>query len=310
MHANDLIERVTAELIAAIEAGAGTWSMPWHTIATTDQPRSADHRPYRGINAWLLATVAADRGWTSGTWSTYRGWQRHSANVRRGEHATHVLLWKPTTRTTAGNLGPDADTDDQTGRRGLICRTFAVFAAEQVDGADPALTERDAERDTPGRIAEADAYFSAIGADVHVGGNRACYVPALDRIHIPTLAQFEQPALYYSTLAHEHIHYTGAPDRLARDLTGRFGSDAYAVEELIAELGAAYWCAQAALSPATRTDHAAYLAGWVRVLREYPRVLITVCARAQAALDWLNQHAGHPTTPAADHAEQPDSVAA
>jgi antirestriction protein ArdC len=300
MQLDDLISHVTADLIAAIEAGADEWRMPWHTIAITGQPRSIDHRPYRALNSLLLAWRAAERGWTSATWGTYLSWQRHGAQVRRGERATQVVLWKQTT-----TMSHDDDTEqaDDAARRRLVSRVFSVFAAEQVDGADPELTARDTAIDTSARIADADAYFDAIGADVVTGGNDACYVAALDRIYIPHLEQFDRPALYYSTLAHEHTHRTGHPSRLNRDLTGRFGSDAYAVEELIAELGAAYWCAQAGLSPAARHDHASYLRHWVRVLREQPRVLLTVTARAQAALDHLNRDAGTapPPAEATDH---------
>ena len=110
-----------------------------------------------------------------------------------------------------------------------------------------------------------------------------------------TLAQFDTAAHYYATRAHETIHWTGHTSRLNRDLTGRFGDDAYAAEELVAELGAAMWCAQTGLTTITRADHAAYLAGWLRILRSDARALVTVASRAQAAVDWLNTHTGHTT---------------
>jgi antirestriction protein ArdC len=308
MRADDLIQQVTNDLITAIEAGTDSWQMPWHAIATTTQPRSIDDRPYRGLNTVILAFTAAEHGWTSGVFGTYRSWQRHGAQVRRGERATHVLLWKPTQPAPNSDSPNDnatrGDSDAELNtRRGLIARTFAVFAAEQVDGTS--LTQPDTDhaeqRDSASRIETADNYFATIGADVRIGGNRACYIPADDRILIPHLSQFDQVAHFYSTLAHEHIHRTGHPSRMIRDLTGRFGDDAYAVEELIAELGAAFWCAQSNLSPATRVDHAAYLAHWTRVLRQHPRVLVAVASRAQAALDNLNQHANHTTNAGNDN---------
>ncbi len=131
---------------------------------------------------------------------------------------------------------------------------------------------------------------------MQIGGNVACYRPTTDTIHVPNLDRFDQAAHYYSTLAHEHVHWTGHPSRLDRDLSGRFGSDAYAAEELVAELGAAMWSAQAGLSAATRQDHAAYLAHWLNILRADPRALVTVASRAQAAVDDLNQRAGHNAT--------------
>jgi antirestriction protein ArdC len=262
MHANDLFDQITDQLVADIEVGAAAWRMPWHALADTGTPTSIDGRPYRGMNSVWLAMVAATRDWSSGVWATYRGWHRHGAQVRRGEKATQVVLWKPTTPQATDTAHDD---DEQTGRRRqLLARAYSVFAAEQVDGADEIVARRTgrlAERDTPERIATADAYFAAVGATIVQGGNRAYYRPMTDTIHVPALAQFDHAAHHAGTLAHEHVHWTGHPDRLARDLSGRFGSDSYAAEELVAELGAAMWCAQMGLSAVTRPDHAAYLAG-------------------------------------------------
>lgn len=283
MKAHDLFEHVTADLVAAIEAGASDWRMPWRRLGA-GLPRSVDGRPYRGWNALVLAIVAGDRGWTSARWATYQGWQRHGAQVRKGERGTHVVLWKPTDRHEQNDDGVDEV------RRSLFARTFTVFAAEQVDGGDRWMTN--AKVPEGERIVRADRYFTAIAADVVHGGDRACYVPALDRIHLPHLGQFDTPAAYYTTAAHEHTHWTGSADRLARDLSGRFGSDAYGAEELVAELGAAFWSAQFGLEQATRQDHAAYLGDWLRILRSDPRALVAACGHAQRAIDLLNERAG------------------
>lgn len=297
MHANDLFETITNQLIADIESGAaGEWRMPWHTLADAGTPTSIDQRPYRGANAVWLAMVAAARGWSSGVFGTYQAWQRHGGQVRRGERAVQVVLWKPTTPKD-----DDTDTDGGTRRPRLLARAYSVFAAEQCDGADDILAARAqllTDRDTPGRIDAAEHYFAAIPAVVVEGGNRAYYRPAADTIHLPALAQFDHAATYYGTRAHETVHWTGHADRLNRDLSGRFGSDAYAAEELVAELGAAMWCAQAGLSAVTRQDHASYLAGWLRVLRSDARALVTVASQAQAAVDHLNTIAGRTTADA------------
>ena len=296
MRADDLFATITDQLIAAIEAGAGEWRMPWHTLADAGTPESVDGHRYRGVNALWLPMVAAGHDWPSGIWATYRGWQRHGAQVRRGSKGTSVLLWK-----TLEPRPEDESNDEGGSRRRLVARTFTVFAAEQADGTDDLIAGRLATgRDTPERIEAADRYFAAIGADVRTGGNRACYQPATDTICLPDLAQFDHAAHYYATAAHEHVHWTGHTSRLGRDLTGRFGSDAYAAEELVAELGAAMWCAQAGISATTRADHAAYLAGWLRVLRADARALVTVAARAQAAVDHVTTLAGHPTAADAD----------
>jgi len=285
MKAEDLFEKVTADLVAAIEDGARDWRMPWHRLAAGGLPRSVDGRPYRGWNALVLAMVAADRGWTSSRWATYNAWQRHGAQVRRGERGTHIVLWKPTERHEATEDG------DDTIHRSLLARTFTVFAAEQVDGAGHLVAVVDVEPEQ--RIESAEGYFAAIGADVVHGGDLACYVPALDRIHLPHRHQFDDPSAYYSTAAHEHVHWTGHGSRMARDLSGRFGSHAYGAEELVAELGAAFWCAQFGLEQATREDHAAYLGDWLALLRADTRALVAACGHAQRAVDFLNDAAGH-----------------
>ena len=250
------------------------------------------------MNAVWLAMVAAAHDWTSGTFGTYRAWQRHGAQVRRGERATQVVLWKPTNPTDADTKTDDTD-DTPAGGLASSPAPTPCSPPSKCDGADDIIARRNqqrTERDTPERIDAAEQYFAAVGADVIEGGNRACYQPATDTIHLPTLAQFDNAAHYYATRAHEHIHWTGHADRLDRDLTGRFGYDAYAAEELVAELGAAMWCAQTGLTTITRADHAAYLAGWLRILRSDARALVTVASRAQAAVDWLNTHTGHTTT--------------
>ena len=288
MRADDLFATITDQLIAAIEAGADESRMPWHTLADAGTPESVDGHRYRGVNALWLPMVSAANDWHSGVWATYRGWQRHGAQVRRGAKGTSVLLWKTLEPRT--NDEPDEDGGN---RRRLVARTFTVFAAEQADGTDDLIAaRRDTGRDTPQRIEAADAFFAAVGAEVHTGGNVACYQPATDTIRLPDLAQFDHAAHYYATAAHEHIHWTGHSSRLGRDLSGRFGSDAYAAEELVAELGAAMWSATAGISATTRHDHAAYLAHWLRILRTDARALVTVASKAQHALDYLNTAGG------------------
>ena len=201
MHADNLFEAITSQLIADIEAGAGTWRMPWHCLADIGTPTSADGRPYRGMNGIWLPMCGAAHGFRSGLWSTYRSWQRHGAQVRRGEQGTQVILWKPTTRTDSST---DGGGDEPNSRRGLIARAFTVFAAEQVDGAEALIARRNrdrVERDTPERIADADRYFAVTGATIIEGGNRAFYAPAADEIHVPTIDQFETASSFHARSA-------------------------------------------------------------------------------------------------------------
>jgi antirestriction protein ArdC len=146
--------------------------------------------------------------------------------------------------------------------------------------------------DEPARLEAAEGYFERVAASLVYGGDVACYVPAADVIRLPELAQFERATDFYSTSAHEHVHWTGHRSRLDRDLSGRFGDRAYGAEELIAELGAAFWCAQFQLEQAIRADHAAYIGDWLAILCQDVRALVVACGQAQQAIDYLNTAAG------------------
>ena len=139
------------------------------------------------------------------------------------------------------------------------------------------------------RIAAAEAFFDAAGASLEHGGDRAFYRPSEDKICMPKFEQFIDPASYYSVLGHEHVHWTGATHRLNRDLEGRFGTDSYAIEELIAELGSAFLAARLGISVEPRPDHASYIASWLRVLRNDARAVLTASSKAQEAVDYLER---------------------
>lgn len=275
MDRKQLYADVTAEVVRQIEAGTATWKMPWQAIAEAGEPVNAStHQGYRGGNHLVLGMVAAANGW-SGNWATYKQWQSMGAQVRKGERSTYGVKWSPVE-------------DKTTAERKLVPFTFSVFSAEQVDG-----WEAPARRalDTPERIDAAEVFFDALSADVRHGGNRAAYNPGGDFVILPELAQFVDAPAYYSTRAHESAHWTGHTSRLARDLSGRFGTDAYAAEELVAELSAAFTCARLGLSMAPRPDHASYLASWLRVLRADTSALFAAAAKAQAASDFLAEMA-------------------
>ncbi|MGE0728143.1 MAG: ArdC family protein [Acidimicrobiia bacterium] len=278
MNYSELASHVTARLVARIEAGAGCWSMPWHTNpGLLDVRNAATGLPYRGANTITLAVAALDCGYPAGWWATYRQWSELGAQVRRGETAARIVKWVP------GRATDDSDSD---GRR-LVPMVYAVFNAAQVDGWTPpaASTPTVLERNQ-----HADAWIAATQADITYGHHHACYRPGVDRIELPAAEQFTESAAFYSTACHELVHWTGHRTRLGRDLTGRFGDDSYAAEELVAELGAAIACAHLAIAPSTRDDHAAYLAHWLRILGEDPKALFAVAAKAQTAVDHLDAY--------------------
>jgi len=274
---------VTAQVVEQIEMGAGSWRMPWLSIGNAGQPVNAlTGQAYRGGNHLVLGMVAVANGW-GGQWATYKQWQQLGAQVQRGQKATYGVKWSPIE-------------DMATGETRLVPYGFAVFSSEQVDGWEPPAPM---ERDTPERIHAAEVFFAGIGADVRHGGNRAAYSPAGDYIVLPELVQFDKACDYYATTAHEHGHWTGHSSRLARDLTGRFGSDGYAAEELVAELSAAFTCAHLGISAVPRPDHASYLSSWLRVLKADSSAVFHAASKAQAATDHLVERASLPVGVAA-----------
>ncbi|WP_426960322.1 ArdC family protein [Muricoccus radiodurans] len=309
----DVYARVTEAIVAAIEAGAarGTdWRMPWHRrrdagAAPALPLNVASRAAYRGVNVLALWAAAEARGYGSGLWGTYRQWSELGGQVRRGERATTVVFWRfPAGVGRDNGAGGDADgggtgDGEDTPRRGPWARAYAVFNAAQVDGATlPTDTAPRLPEET--RIGTAEAFFSRLpGLDLRHGGTAAFYAPATDHVQVPAFADFRTAEGYYATLAHEVTHWTGHPSRLARDLTGRFGGGAYAAEELVAELGAAFLLASLGLATEPRADHARYVAHWLDLLRGDKRAVFTAAGRAQSAADWLCGAARQPGQAAA-----------
>jgi antirestriction protein ArdC len=277
--AESLFAHVTRTVIDQIEAGAEKWEMPWQRIASAH--RSVDGYLYRGFNALWLPLVAAERGYVSTTWGTYNAWKKHDVQVRKGESGTKVVLWKPTKGRKL-----DVATGEEVENSYLYATTYTVFNAEQCDGADE-WTTPPADLNSDERLAAADEFWKAWPVPITEGGDRAYYAPVADEIRVPSFGQFDSAADFYSTVAHEGVHSTGHESRLDRTFGKRFGDEAYAMEELVAELGAAFWCSQAGVSQAPRPDHASYLSHWLKVLREDPKALLTVTSKAQAAVDLL-----------------------
>ena len=285
----DAYETVTPSIISAIEKGVGNWRMPWHTSGrhAFSPINVTSHKPYRGINTVCLWAAAGAKGYESGEWGTYKQWQDRGAQVRKGEKSTTVAFWRFANNATESQ--DDGDEAPASGSRLLFTRGYSVFNSAQVDSYTPK-----AEPDMPvlERIEQAEAFFRTVGADLRHGGNQAYYRPSDDHIQMPTFQAFKENLSYYSTLAHEHTHWTAKADRCDRQLGKRFGDSAYAAEELIAELGAAFICAHLGLSTEPREDHAQYIQSWLKVLKADKRAIFTAASKAQQAADWMVKQSG------------------
>src|ERR1700730_7952301 len=284
----DVYKHVTAQIITAIDQGVGNWRMPWHTSGqfAFSPINVASKKPYRGINTVCLWAAAQAKGYERGEWATYQQWQDKGGQVRKGEKATTVVFWKFANSSTESQ--DDGEQQHANTSRLLFTRGYSVFNAAQVDGYTP---KADTDSPMPERIAHAEAFFQAIRAYVQNGGNRAYYAPDSDHIQMPPFQAFKESVAYYSTLAHEHTHWTAPTSRCDRQLGKRFGDNTYAGEELIAELGAAFTCAHLGLSTEPREDHAQYINSWLKVLKADKRAIFTAASKAQQAADFMIERA-------------------
>ena len=284
----DIYEKITNQIVHHLEQGVRPWFKPWsgeHAAGRIERPLRANGIPYQGINVLMLWSAAMDAGYGAPIWMTYKQAVELKANVRKGEKGSLVVYADKIVRTET-----NAATGEESEHAIPFMKGYTVFNVEQIEGlpesyyapARPVL-------DPVQRIERAEAFFRATQASVDHGGNRAYYRISEDRIQMPLFEAFRDAESYYATLAHETTHWTRHPSRLDRDFgRKRFGDEGYAVEELVAELGSAFLSADLSLTPEVRDDHAAYLASWLKVLKNDKRAIFTAASHAQRAVDFLH----------------------
>lgn len=287
----DIHQEITDRIVAAIET-AGEFRLPWIKAKGGSFARPvniASGKPYNGVNIVSLWVSALASDYPSNIWGTYRQWQERGAQVRKGEKSSLVVFYKELTFEQRNEETGETEASER-----LMARASHVFNAAQVEG----FTIEAEPEALPGApifdpIERAEQFARATGARIEESGDRACYIPSADMIRMPerrcfTGTETATPAEgFYSTLCHELVHWSGAKSRLDRDLTGRFGSESYAVEELIAELGAAFLCSDLVITPDPRADHACYIANWLKVLKNDKRAIFTAASKASQAANWL-----------------------
>lgn len=275
--------RITQEIVARLEAGTRPWIKPWRGVPVS-RPLRACGTPYRGMNVFWLWMVADMCGYASPYWMTYNQARKLDAQVKKGEKATIAVFYKSYTREVEA---PDTGEMNEESRR--VLKAYPVFNADQIDGL-PERFHPVAQLDVvepEGRLIELDAFFAAVPAMLRHQGDEAYYEPLADRITMPPQHLFSGFDHYYATLAHELSHWTGHVSRLDRDLRNRFGTAAYAAEELVAELSSAMLGAELGLPVAHLDSHASYIDHWLKLLRQDDRAILTAAARAEEASSLL-----------------------
>jgi antirestriction protein ArdC len=307
MKSQDICETITAAIIAELEQGVMPWSKPWAGSGGPVMPRRHTGARYRGINILILWQAAEAAGYRSPYWMTFKQALEYGACVKKGERSTQIVYADRVTKTETNESGENVE------RSFSFLKAYSVFNAEQIDRLParfavptpaPALVEAGEPKDWAA-YAPSTAWFDAIPAEVIHRGERAVYIPSQDRIEMPDREAFFTPEAYFSTRAHETIHWTKAKRRLNRDFgAARFGDEGYAMEELVAELGAAFTMAEIGHQPAIREDHAPYIAVWLAVLKRDGKAILTAAAKASDALDYLEWfHSGETFSPNAQAGE-------
>jgi antirestriction protein ArdC len=296
-----IYQQVTDRIIAQLESGTRPWQRSWTDAngqtftGNMQRPLRENGVPYTGVNTIALWSAAQARGFASRYWMTYKGAAEHGGQVRKGAKSELAFY---VGRHTVTDEAPNGEESE---RQIAFMRCYSVFNCDEIDGLAPRFYAERPEILEPAdeaRIAAVDSFVAYTGAAVSHGGNRAFYSPMQDFVRMPAFGQFDSAESYYATLLHELAHWTGHDSRLARGfaLTKRWGDDNYACEELVAELSAAFLCADLSVSAEPRADHANYLASWLRVLKADNRAIFKAATMADKAAGFL--HGLQPAEPA------------
>ncbi len=289
----DIYQEVTDRIIEQLEAGTPSWVKPWKggNSAVSYMPYNADSkRAYSGINVLMLMSSP----YSSNGWLTYKQAHKRGGQVIKGNKGTLVTLFKKATGSKTNSEG------DKESFSYYLIRGYTVFNLEQIEWTGTTdrktgetIPANPPEQPSPDELTSttADQLAAAVQANVRVGGNKACYIPSADQICIPALKQFSTQDEYDSTLLHELTHWTGHTSRMDRmkNFGKRFGDDAYAFEELVAELGQAFLCAQMGI-PHEQLQHSSYIAIWLKVLKGDKKAIFTASSQARQSNEWIHEN--------------------
>jgi antirestriction protein ArdC len=277
----DLYQKVTNDIIRDLEAGTAPWIKPWKNGNTDGilPVNAATKRGYNGINIPILWHAQVTHGYKSASWLTYKQATELGGQVRAGEKSTHVVFAKQL------NV-KDKETEEE--KRVGMLKAYSVFNVGQVDGIEQGSSQVPSTLEV--REDDAAVFIAATKADIRIGGDKACYIPSLDFICLPPESAFKGREHFLATSLHECAHWSGHKTRLDRDLKSRFNEKAYAAEELIAELSAAFLCAHLGITGELK--HADYIASWIVLLKQDERAIFTAASRASQAADYLRGFSG------------------
>jgi len=278
-------KEITDRILAKLAAGTIPWRKPWNTTGAGfgAMPRNAvTNRPYSGANTVLLWMEAEEKSYSNPLWLTYKQAQAEGGNVRKGEKGVQIIFWSSFTKT--GESEGDADKP----KTGMFLKTYTVFNLAQCDGCDHLIDKPVKVYNREERDETAEAFIQSTGASVRHGESRAYYATSGDYINLPAFEAFTGADEYYSTAFHELTHWTGAEHRLNRTFGKRFADSTYAAEELVAELGSAFLCAEFGFD-STLDNSASYIDYWSKTLQDNDGLFISAASKASKAVEYMRE---------------------
>lgn len=283
----DLYQKVTDTIIGHLEAGTTPWQKPWVGSDPTPfrMPKNViSDKPYNGINVLLLWCASFAQEFDSNEWASFRQWNTQNEKIRKGERGSLVVYYDFIEKEEEGEL-----------KKVPFMKSYVVFNRCQLQSYQPDEQIVLPSQPLAERLDNVDAYVANTKAIIKHKGKSACFVPSKDEIHMPRKNAFVDTdhstatENYYSTLLHELVHWSGHPDRLDRSFGNRFGDQTYAAEELVAELGAAFLCAELEITREPRKDHANYIANWLTALKNNKYLVTTAANTASKAVYYLRE---------------------
>ncbi|HEY9177504.1 MAG TPA: zincin-like metallopeptidase domain-containing protein [Flavipsychrobacter sp.] len=287
----DIYQSITDKIINLLEhVNLDEYEAPFADLAAQGIPYNpVTKKHYNGINIPFLWFYQQEKSYRSNHWASFKQWQDKGGKVRKGERGSQVVFFKTLLKSEENDQG-----EEETAKIPML-RLYTVFNASQVEGYEHEETPAPNTESVVTPIEAADAFCANTGAHIRQGSGGAFYRKSEDFINMPdpvdfVATKFSGPTEnYYSTLFHELTHWTGHPKRLDRELVSHRKDYAkYAIEELVAELGSAFLCAQTGISQAPRADHALYIKSWLKALRNDTKFIFTASAQAGQAVEYLN----------------------
>jgi antirestriction protein ArdC len=276
----EIYKEIADKILKALEGGVRPW-VQCYAVSKGGFAKRVTGADYRGTNRFLLTIEQWEKGYSSNVWMTYNQARKLKANVRKGEKSSLSLFYRKITKK-----------DDKTGEEETYAavRRTPVFNADQIDNLPEGFLDKFIEPlpeydNTPSE--RADSFIKNIPAVIETKDTIPCFIPSLDKIHMPAIKQFKTAEQYYGTALHELVHYSGAKKRLNRIFKYDTDKKNYHAEELTAELGAAMLLPSVGIRPLVDEEHAPYLAGYIKLLKEDPQAFVKACSKAEEAADYL-----------------------